>query len=492
MKEHQMFHLTDLNPVCLLRALGRDILMIIAAGLIAAVLSMTAVQILHQPEYTASATLAVSVKSGSYTSVVSNLSLSSEIADTFTQLFESNLFSGVARGQLGVSSLPGTLQASVIPETNLLTLKVTADSPADAFRTLKILLENYDTVSEYVFQNVLLKELDGPRVPTAPSNPVNRVHIAKLAFAVGAGMMILLLLALCVLTDTVQTTSAVQRKLDVKLFGTLHHEEKNKTLRSKLKKLNRGLLITMPVASFHFTEEVYRLGTKLQYAAQKGGRKVILVTSVLENEGKSTVTANLALALAQGNKKVLLIDADLHKAAQYKLLRHKPARELADILRGKAAYAPEYLEKERLYTLLSTTASDSAAELIASERMAGLLEKAREEMDYIIIDSPPIALFSDVEALADLADISLLVVRQDCAPAGQINDTADMLNGCRAELLGCIFNDVRSMPLSNDHHSYGYGYGYGYGGYGYGYGQSRKHQHGGKPAEQAEESHGRS
>lgn len=485
MEEHQMFHWTDLNPVCLLRRLGRDILLIIAAGLIAAMLAMTAVQTLYKPEYTASATLAVSVKSGSYSSVISNLSLSSEIADTFTQLFESNMFSGVARSQLGASSLPGTLKASVIPETNLLTLKVTAESPADAFQTLQLLLENYDTVSEYVFQNVLLKELDGPRVPTAPSNPVNRTRIVKMAFVGGAGVMVLLLLALALLADTVQTTSAVQRKLDVKLFGTLHHEEKNKSLRSKLKRINRGLLITMPVASFHFTEEIYKLGTKLQYAAQKGGRKVILVTSVLENEGKSTVTANLALALAQGNKKVLLIDADMHKAAQYKLFHHEPARELADIIQGKAAYEPEYLEKAGLYTLFSTNASDSAAELIASESMAGLLEKARREMDYIIIDSPPIALFSDVEALADLADLSLLVIRQDCAPAGQINDTTDMLNGCKAELLGCIFNDVRSMPFSNDHHSYGYGYGYGYG-------QSRKHQHGGKPAEQAEESHGRS
>ena len=96
----------------------------------------------------------------------------------------------------------------------------------------------------------------------------------------------------------------------------------------------------MPVAGFHFTEEVCRLGTKLQYAAQKGGRKVILVTSVLENEGKSTVTANLALALAKGNKKVLLIDADMHKAAQYKLFQREPVRELADILQGKAAYEP--------------------------------------------------------------------------------------------------------------------------------------------------------
>ena len=148
MEEHQTFHWTELNPVCLLRRLGREILLIIAAGLIAVMLAQTAIQSLYKPVYTSSATMAVSVKSGSYTSVLSNLTLSSEIADTFTQMFESNMFGSVARSQLGVESLPGTLSASVLPETNLLVLKVTADSPADAFRTLSLLLENYDTVSE--------------------------------------------------------------------------------------------------------------------------------------------------------------------------------------------------------------------------------------------------------------------------------------------------------------------------------------------------------
>ena len=111
-------------------------------------------------------------------------------------------------------------------------------------------------------------------------------------------------------------------------------------------------------------------------------------------------------------------------------------------------------------------------------------------MDYIVIDSPPMALFSDVEALADRADLSLLVVRQDVTPARRINDTVDILNQCRAELLGCVFNDVRGLPFSNDHHSYGYGYGYGdrygYGGY---YGQKPKS---GKITDkQSEGTHGR-
>ena len=81
-----------------------------------------------------------------------------------------------------------------------------------------------------------------------------------------------------------QTSQALRRKLDVKLFATIHHEVKNKTLRTKLKKANKGLLITMPVASFCFTEEVYKLASKVDFAARHGERKVILVTSVAEKD----------------------------------------------------------------------------------------------------------------------------------------------------------------------------------------------------------------
>ncbi|MBM6937988.1 P-loop NTPase [Pseudoflavonifractor phocaeensis] len=487
MEEQRIFEWAGLNPLCLLQRLGRDFLLILAAGLIAAMAALIGIQNLYQPQYTASATLAVSVKSSSYSSVISNLNMSSEIADTFTQLFESNMFGAIAANQLGVSSLPGTLTASVLPDTNLLVLQVTADDPEDAFRTLKIMLENYDTVSEHVFQNIVLRELDSPSVPQSPSNPVNESKILKMAFLAGAAVMVGILLLVAVGSDTVQTTSGLRRKVDAHLFATIHHEEKNKTLRTKLKRANKGLLVTMPVASFHFTEEIYKLGTKVAYAASEGRRKVFLVTSVAENEGKSTVAANIAISLAERKKKVLLIDGDLHKPAQYKLFGHTPKQELSRIIQGEAPVAAEYLASWDLYAMFGTQEDCDAAGLLDGDGMEKVLDWARKEMDYIIIDAAPAGLFAEVEQLTDLADATLLVVRQDGVSARHINDTVDRLNQGKAKLLGCIFNDVRSLPFSNDHYSYGYeGYGYGYG-KGYGYGTDSR-----STERQAEDTNGRS
>lgn len=471
MEEQTTFRWADLSPVCLIRRVLRELPSILAVGLIAALLTVAVMQSFYKPQYTASATVAVNVKNSSYSALYSNLTTTSEIASTFTSLFGSDVFRELSADRPGSQQLSGKLEASTVPETNILLLKVTADDPVSAFRTLRFWLDNYDTVSQHVFQNVVLRELDAPSVPRAPSNPLHTGSAFKRAFLLGAAAMTLALLAVAVLSDTVQTSDAVRHKVDARLFATIHHEEKNKTLRSRLKRSKKGLLITMPGTGFYFTEEIEKLASKVNHSAQRSGGKVLLVTSVAENEGKSTVAANLALSLAQQGKKVLLIDADLHKASQYKLFGREDAPELSRMLAGSQPVQPEYLEKEKLSAIFSIRACAGAAELLSSAQMRQLLADMRQKMDLIIIDTPPMAMFSDAEALADVADLSMLVIRQDCVSAQRINDAVDALNQCAAHFLGCVFNDVYhlSLPAAGRRYGYGYGYGgYGYGGYGYG------------------------
>lgn len=109
---------------------------------------------------------------------------------------------------------------------------------------------------------------------------------------------------------------------------------------------------------------------------------------------------------------------------------------------------------------------------------------AREQYDYVIIDSPPLGFFSDSELLSDLSDASVLVVRQDTVPAPEINDAIDALRAGKAEFLGCILNDMSHLTA----YSAGYGYGYGY--YGYGYGKNTTNTATGTaPARSSSEAH---
>lgn len=463
--------LEDISVICLIRRVVRDIPIIIAMGLIAALLTAATMQLTYSPKYTASATVAVNVKNSTYTSVYSNLSTTSEIASTFTGLFGNDVFKELSRDREGSDSLSGTIEAVAVPETNILRLSVTADDPVAAFTTLRFWLDNYDAVSEHVLQNVVLHELDTPSVPRSASNPMQLTDAMKKAFLLGSLGMVLVILAIAAYSDTVQTTSAMRHKVDAKLFATIHHEEMNKTLRSRLKRTKKGLLINMPTTGFYFTEEIEKLASKVDHSARRNEAKVVLITSVAENEGKSTVAANLALSLAKQGKKVLLMDADLHKASQYKLFGRRCTRDLSRVLSGFQPMQAEYMEKERFYAMFSIRLRAGASELLSTPRLKELIEKMREEMDIIIIDTPPLAMFSDAEILAAESDLSLLVVRQDCVSAPYINDAVDTLRKCNAHFMGCVFNDVRHMSLPSMGHGYGYGYGYGYGRkYGYGYG----------------------
>lgn len=201
------------------------------------------------------------------------------------------------------------------------------------------------------------------------------------------------------------------------------------------------------------------------------GRRVFLFSSVSAAEGKSTLAANTAISLASRGVSVLFIDLDLRRPVQSEMLglSVKQKNELGTLLSESAA--PEKIlsaavtdPSTGLHSLLSTKSYTDVIELLASDQLAKVVALAREQYDYVIIDSPPLGFFSDSELLSDLSDASVLVVRQDTVPAPEINDAIDALRAGKAEFLGCILNDMVHLTA----YSAGYGYGYGYYGYGYG------------------------
>lgn len=206
----------------------------------------------------------------------------------------------------------------------------------------------------------------------------------------------------------------------------------------------------------------------------RGGR-VLMVTSLLENEGKSTVAVNLAMAMAQKHARVLLIDCDLRKPACHALLEQRTVPHgLRSVLAEKVPAAEALIREKKsgLYLLLETRGSGNSGDLIASESMGSLLAWARQEFDFVVLDLPPMAAVSDTESMMEYADASLLVVRQNGAIAPAINRAAAILSGGRAKLLGCVLNNVYTAVLPTGR---GRGYG-GYGGYGY-YGHYGRYGH---------------
>lgn len=452
------------DPIVVVRDVLKQWLLILLIALSVGVGAFIMTDMRYEPQYQSKVTFVVTTR-GSSATVLSNLSSTSELASVFSELINSSVMRKNILAAMDSTYFDGTISASVVPQTNLLNMTVTASDPRTAFLVAQAIIDHHEKITYQVVDSVSLEVLKGAEVATAPMNRADAGDNFK-------KMLVLAGLAACAvfagvsfLRDTVRSSQEVRKKLDCDYLGDIPHERKYKTLIAYLRRRKTGLLITNPVASFHFVENMRKLTRRVEQ--HMGTGKVLLVSSVKENEGKSTIAANIALTMARKHKKVLLIDCDLHKPACATLLEVKvPAAELRDVLteRGQIHDALLRYKNTDLYLILEKRGYANSGDLLSSPQMRSLLEWARKEFDYVLLDLPPMSVVSDAETLAALADASLLVVRQNVATATGINRAVADLEGGKAKLLGCVLNDVYSTFLSTGQ---GYRYGsYGYGGYG--------------------------
>lgn len=419
----------------------------------------------YQPEYTVSSTFVVTAK-GMNSNIYQNLSSAKEIANRFSQVLDSNLLKRKVAEELGMDEFTAKTSASVLQETNLIELKVTAGSAMEAYHVIHSIMNNYNTVSDYVIENVIMEVIQAPVIPTAPSNRLDTEGVMKKAFLISALIFALGFAVLSYIKDTVKNEKEVSDKVDAKLLGTIYHERKVKSFRGIKKAKELSMLIQNPMLSFRFVESNKMTASRVRSQMVKKGIQTLVVTSVMENEGKSTVAANLALALAQENKKVLLIDCDFRKPAQYKIfdLSKEETVDLPEALRTRKNLGKlvRRWNDTGLYTIFNSTSSSSMEELLENGTLETIFEFFKTKVDYIIVDTSPMALVADTEEITQMADATLLVIKQDTVLAKDINDAVDVLNKTRGKVLGCIFNDVVAGVFNSTGH---YGYGYGYGGH---------------------------
>ncbi|MFO0789222.1 MAG: polysaccharide biosynthesis tyrosine autokinase [Pirellulales bacterium] len=215
-------------------------------------------------------------------------------------------------------------------------------------------------------------------------------------------------------------------------------------------------------------EAVRTLRTALHFGfAGRDGVKAIVVTSPAPGDGKSTVASNLAIAMAQADQRVLLIDADLRKPTQHLIHEVSAERGLATVLTERRPVAEAIIPHvlDNLDLLPCGKLPNNPVELLNNGFFAELLEKLRDRYDRVIIDAPPVVPLADSRVIAALADATLLVLRAEQSTRRIALAARDELWRVRATRIGVVVNGV---PMR--HTAYGYGYGYGYG-ESYSYGQ---------------------
>ncbi len=388
-----------------------------------------------------------------------------ETANVFREVITSNLLQKKVAEAIGEQSLPGSLSCSNVTNTNIITLAVTADTPQDAMTTVNAVLDHHGVVTEKLLRGMVLQVLEPPAVPTTPISPYRQVRTLLISFAAATALQCAVLFFWLYMRDDIKHEQEVEAKLDTSLFATVYHEDLHKGFRLlRRSREHVGLLINNPVTSFGYIETLQKMSVRLEYQAKEHGIKTVVVSSMQENEGKSTIAANLALTLVKMGRRVLLMDLDLRKPAMFKLFEtvyENDDPQIGDMLAGKLApvYSKMKLLEPNLYLLAGKRSYVNAEQLL--DQTGVLLDALKEDVDYIIIDTPPMSAAADTETVIQYADAALLVVRQNVSVAKDINDGIDLFRAAGCHLLGCVFNNVQTgLPGGNLFRGQEYGYHY--------------------------------
>lgn len=234
---------------------------------------------------------------------------------------------------------------------------------------------------------------------------------------------------------------------------------------SKKRKVAENFEVLSENSSFAYVEAFKTLRTNIEFIAATEKSKILMTLSTLAGEGKTTVSINLAIALAQSSKKVLLIDCDMRRPKVQRYLRIKSSAQygLSTVLNGTSEYeqAIGFIDKLGIHAMLAGPTPPNPSELLAGSRCAEMFKHLSERFDYIICDTPPVSIVSDALVLSKYADGATLVVRQDYASVAQIKDAVEKLKTVDVKLLGTIINNYDEKTASGYKYSYDKYYRYG-------------------------------
>ncbi|MCW8821330.1 MAG: polysaccharide biosynthesis tyrosine autokinase [Sulfurovum sp.] len=351
--------------------------------------------------------------------------------------------------------------------TNLENLKKSYEKNLESLptqeRTLINLKRDYEVSSETY--NYLLKKksenemtkvaiLSDYRIIDRASNdgePIGpkRSFILLAALILGLILGILQALFRSFLNVKIQTKKDVESLTTLPIYGILP------VLNQKVLKLE---VFKDPRSPF---SEAYRsLRTNLQFARKPNQANVVLVTSTISGEGKSTTVANLGAIFQMANIKTVVINLDLRKPTLHYYFNVKNNAGMSTYLSGKNTIEEiiQSTEFKNLDIITSGPIPPNPSELILTDRLDKLVDKLKESYDYIFIDSAPMGLVSDTMHLMQYADISLIVFRENYAKKSFVTDLNSLVQKHDLKNIGLVIN---SVDVSSG--SYGYGYGYGYG-----------------------------
>ncbi len=304
------------------------------------------------------------------------------------------------------------------------------------------------------------KAQDYATVPAGP-NGRNDWRKAMTGAAAGAVLAGALLVLLFLLNRRVEDADELTNNYTIPVLASVRRQPGDEE--------NPDKFLLNDQSEMDLAESYAKLRMNLLYTLVGKEGHTVLVTSAISGEGKSTITANLAISMAMSGKKVLLMDADMRRACQQDIFKYdSKAHGLSDILVGNTAFDTAVIPdiRENLDLLPAGSVPPNPSELLESQAMQDLLKQLEAKYDLILMDAPPVNIVSDPLALSKLAQGGLFVVRQHFSDHREIRKALIEAELTGLELLGFVFYGEKihqGSYYSRYYHGYKY---YRYGKYG--------------------------
>jgi len=404
--------------------------------------------------YEASTTLILSSKRGIEQTVstqVDAIRLYQQLVNTYGVIAKSNhvMKQVIENLNLDMTIVELRKKITVEPEQDTGVIRITVEHTDP-----KLAQDIANTLSESFKKRVVeLLDLDNVNTVDAaemPDEPVRPKPVFNILVSLFSSLILGLGIILLVeyLDNTIKTPDDVENHLRLSVLGTIPFY--------KVKNSENGRSKGRDVIKAAVWEAYKTVRTNIQFSVLDKPLKVIMVTSAVPGEGKSTTVVNLAVSMAQASKKVLLLDCDLRNSKIHTYLNTSNLEGLTSILSGMGELSTVLKETHipNLKVITSGIRPPNPSELLGTEKMKAFLEEAKKEFDIILMDAPPVLLVTDALVLAGIVDGVLMVTRSHQSVYEKTKRALESIRKTGARILGVVLNAMQDKGYKAYHYYY--------------------------------------
>lgn len=380
----------------------------------------------------------------------SDVLLNKNLVSTYSQIIKSKLVLKQVINNLNlvysVSDLSHNIRVEALEDTEILKISVTDEKPEAAADIANCIAKVFSAEITKIYKINNVSVIDEASVSYDVSNNTFKRDIFISVFASIFGIVALAFVKFY-FDDSVKLSDNLEQEIGMPVIAKVPTDTSSFDL----------IIEEKPNALT--SESIRTFRTNLQFASVDKDIKTLLITSTLPGEGKSYISANLAISFAQAGKKVLLVDCDLRKGRQHRLFKIKNEKGLSNLLISNTVKVKDYIQKTDIKGLSVMTRGvcpPNPSELLNSKKNSDLIAKLGDLYDIVIFDSAPCSGLSDSLILSSIVDKVVVVCGENTTPKTELVNTRKAIENVGGSVVGCVVNNINFKGSSYSRYYYYY------------------------------------